>query len=52
MSVVFLSPLLISELIQQTGEFPTVFKHFQNLENLNSNILKEKLHKSCLARLE
>ena len=37
MSVVFLSLLLISELVQPMGcsdEFHGVFKHFQNLENL------------------
>ena len=35
-----------------TGEFQVVFKHFQNLENLMSNILKEKLHISCLVSLQ
>ena len=31
-----------------SGEFRVVFKHFQNLENLILNILKEKLYISCL----
>ena len=31
-----------------SGEFQVVFKHFQNLENLILNILKEKLHTSRL----
>ena len=31
-----------------SGEFCVVFKHFQNLENLILNILKKKLHISCL----
>ena len=41
MSVVFLSLLLIFEFMQQAalGKFHVVFKHFQNLENLISNIL-------------
>ena len=34
MSVVFLSLLLIYELVQQAAHFYDVFKHFQNLENL------------------
>ena len=29
-------------------EFHVVFKHFQNLENFILNILKERLHISCL----
>ena len=52
MSVVFLSLLHIFELIQQAGEFHVMFKHFQNLENLISNILEEKLHISCLVSLK
>ena len=31
-----------------SGEFRVVFKNFQNLVNLIFNILKEKLHISCL----
>ena len=34
MSVLFLSLLLIYELVQQAAHFHDVFKHFQNLENL------------------
>ena len=30
--------------------FHVIFKHFQNLENLLLNILKEKLHMSCTLR--
>ena len=30
--------------------FHVIFKHFQNLENLLLNILKEKLHISCTLR--
>ena len=45
MSVVFLSLLLISELVQQAGcsdEFYDVLKHFQNLENLYVEHYEEK----------
>ena len=35
-----------------SGEFHVAFEHFQNLENLISNILREKLHISCLVSLE
>ena len=50
MSVVFLYLLLIFWVNSTgcSGEFRVVFKYFQNLENLISNILKEKLHISCL----
>ena len=50
MNVVFFSLLLFK--VNSTGcpgEFHVVFKHFQNLENLILNILKEKLHRLSLA---
>ena len=41
--------LFLFELIQQAAPVNFMFiKHFQNLENLILNILKEKLHLSCL----
>ena len=49
MSVVFLALLLIFELIQQAAQMNfMLYLNFQNFENLMLNILKEKLHISCL----
>ena len=54
MNEVFLSLLLIfcANSTGCSGEFYIVFKHFQNLENLILNIVKEKLHIPCLVSLE
>ena len=46
----FLSLLLRADSTGCSGQFHVVFKHFENLENLILNILKEKLQLATISK--